>query len=611
MVTTRLSSQRSSSSDSATSTPTTAFRGHGGGAANDARERSVPLASCSAVYSSNSSTAAAPIAAAVADSLDPIVSASGVYHHHLHTSSSSSTNGAGFFVAEDVELLQDLLLDVPAPHHDTKVAAENDHPLVLDASTSSPLHDRAVKAEPLAEPAPLLSRPTRKRTPAQAKTANMSVKHEQLSDSHSGTTTATAATGAASSASSQWLQWEDSSRVLDCADLPNASALEVRRLKNRDSMRRSRQRQRDELDKMRATVAQLEREYENLCLRTAPAAAAQASPADAAYLSAIDVAKRLGAENLYLKASIQEQATWKLQVHRVLESDAFDRTSASNRHGSSSRDDSDASLETEEMRAIYGFTPLTDDQVKDVILDSTRQVQGVQNELLLDCRSDSASPRVRSPRDCLTVFGWDIRRRMAGHEMAFAFVKRFPNASALDIMTKTWDADLELKRFKRIKSETRRLDILQQANAHTYVLGRDVRFPDDRRVFRTVYVRFRMETSAELPSSPSGGVSQPLCKNGYVIGTQSINPPELARGGAQPMLPCIDDHETLVWADMTLWMEFFHVFDAATGRDVCEVRWTGKTDYKSETQAYRSAADTLLGLLRWEALAIAPVLTIC
>ncbi|TYZ58133.1 hypothetical protein PybrP1_007361, partial [[Pythium] brassicae (nom. inval.)] len=414
--------------------------------------------------------------------------------------------------------------------------------------------------------------------------------------------------------SSQWLKWEDPNHVLDCAELPNASVIETRRLKNRDSMRRSRQRQRDELEKMRETVAQLERQYEQLCLRTGSDTAvsglmsanrtscscSSSSRRAQSYLEAVDVVKQLGAENLFLKASIQDHASWKLQLHRVLESEAFKK------HFDASGAPADE-LGLEETRAIYGFAPLTDESVNAAILESARQVQDVQRELL-------ASGSGRSPRDHLTMFGWDVRRRRAGNEVAFVFVKRFPNVSARDIVAKSWATDLTLAQFQQIKSETRRLDILQQAGAHALVMGRDVRFPDDRAsVFRTVYVRFRKETKyAGLPppsssprDGPGGGDSenaaQPRGRMGYVLGSHSVNPD--AADAAQD--------ETLVWADMTLWMEFFDEQDPATGAAAgCEVRWSGRTNYKSERQAYRSAADTLLGLLRWEALTIAPVRTL-
>lgn len=569
-------------------------------------------------------------------------------HHSMRFPSShwqeSATLMAGGATVEDVALLQDLLLlDLPV----TSQSADQMNALYsFPDSNDDSLLGAAVKTEPfpmrdvtpldpyvVTESSPssvdnedfLLaalksessltggSAPTKGKKSAKSKKATTKKKAKAVGTEENGE-------NKASSATLQWFKWEDSNQVLDCAELPNASALEVRRIKNRDSMRRSRQRQRDDLDAMKETVAQLESQYEELCLRTTSTSRslldAQASSShqdskiqarEYSYMEAIEVAKRLGAENLFLKASIQDQASWKLQLYRVLESLSFTGQGVNgNTEGAATPMDIDSgvpsTLECEEMRAIYGFSPLSEEAVKDVILDSTRQVQDVQNELL-------RNQFIKSPRDRLTVFGWDIRRRMEGNEMEFAFVKRFANASAYQIMKKTWDADLKLDRFRKIKSETRRLDILQRANANTYVLGRDVRFPDDRSVFRTVYLRFRMETSSELPSSPSGGVSHPLCKNGYVIGTQSINPP--LAPGELPILPSIEDHERLVWADMTLWMEFFNVTDAASGKDCCEVRWTGKTNYKSETQAYRSAADTLLGLLRWEALAIAPVLTIC
>lgn len=532
--------------------------------------------------------------------------------YHDGGSHDSRHDAPQVFVAEDVALLQDLLLDAPSQIQDsssTATAVQNPlyHP-VTDAAIvkSEPIHltgdAAATRPSGATEESPSSVDDDTERLLAHIK----SEVRQSLASSPTTAPDGAASTGTRermesdASPSSQWLNWEDPKQVLDCAELPNASAIEIRRLKNRDSMRRSRQRQRDELEKMRETVSELESQYEQLCLRTSAGAAsagltASDSTRDAAssrraqsYLEAVDAAKHLGAENLHLKASIQDHAPWKLQLHRVLESDSF-KNPVEKQEGA---------LELEEMRAIYGFVPLSEEHVNDVILDSARRVQDVQSELL---QSDYGGS---SPRDHLTVFGWDIRRRRTGNEVEFAFVKRFPNVSAFHVMKKTWETDLKLEQFKQIKSETRRLDLLQQASANAVVMGRDVRFPDNKSVFRTVYVRFRMETASEVPSSRSID-APPRCRTGYVVGTHSINPVN-----PDPLLPCVADHETLVWADMTLWMEMFNERDPVSGSDVCEVRWTGTTNYKSERQAYRSAADTLLGLLRWEAFTIAPVLTL-
>ena len=88
----------------------------------------------------------------------------------------------------------------------------------------------------------------------------------------------------------------------------------MRRQKNRESMRRSRQRQRDQLQLLRDAVVDLEQQYNSLRLRSEPSGKDQNtnSASDREYVQAVELSKQLGAKNLYLKASIQYQASWKL-----------------------------------------------------------------------------------------------------------------------------------------------------------------------------------------------------------------------------------------------------------------------------------------------------------
>ncbi|KAI9982395.1 hypothetical protein PInf_008332 [Phytophthora infestans] len=92
-------------------------------------------------------------------------------------------------------------------------------------------------------------------------------------------------------------------------DPPNPSAMERRRQKNRDCMRRARQRQRDELNNMKATVARLEKQYVEMSLQSTQSAAVEregtlVTRMTSDYSEAVDLSRRLGAENLFLKNEI-------------------------------------------------------------------------------------------------------------------------------------------------------------------------------------------------------------------------------------------------------------------------------------------------------------------
>ena len=87
----------------------------------------------------------------------------------------------------------------------------------------------------------------------------------------------------------------------------------MRRQKNREFMRQSRQRQRDQLQLLRDAVIDLEQQYESIRLRSDPLENDQNinSTSDRKYVQAVELIKQLGADNLYLKAFIQYQASWK------------------------------------------------------------------------------------------------------------------------------------------------------------------------------------------------------------------------------------------------------------------------------------------------------------
>ncbi|KAL4140656.1 hypothetical protein PRNP1_014937 [Phytophthora ramorum] len=423
--------------------------------------------------------------------------------------------------------------------------------------------------------------------------------------------------------------------MLDCAQLPNAGAMQLRRQKNRDCMRRARQRQREELKDMKITVSRLEKQYADMCLQasttTDNAAMTQSTILSTNYTQAVELVKRLGAENLYLKAEIQQQSTWKLHLYRILESrpevdgprwaQQFQQPALGGAEALRMQLDR---LDDYEAAQVFGFHPLTELDLTRVILDNNRAMGRVQNRLLLPSSLDGAG-RTRTRR--MQTFGWDIVQRVEGSVMECVFTKKFTGLNVAELMQKTWANDMRLDRFKKVKCETSRLEVLQQINPNAYVLGRDVISPtDDISTFRSVFVRFLIETSRKIPtssesmatptyvdaSSPSTPPLSPssdsecdepmLEATGYVLGTQSV---DIDGSHLQDESDC-----NLAWAHLSLSIEFLNVANPVTGEEYQQLRWTGRTDYRGEEHAHRNAADTLQGMLRWELLTIAPAVNL-
>jgi hypothetical protein len=432
----------------------------------------------------------------------------------------------------------------------------------------------------------------------------------------------------ASGINSMWLNWKNPHTVLDlCAESESGSALEMRRQKNRESMRRSRQRQRDQLQLLRDAVAELEQQYNALRLQSEPSEQRRrsvSSESNRKYAEAVELSKQLGAENLYLKASIQYQASWKLELRRVMETTvALDEFTASASAPPSPFPFKLEFMNEQEAESVFGFHQLTERDVKDIILQNTRSVKRVQHQLLGssgnnndDDEEEEMAEEVLGPIDRSELFGWDLRRRVRGSDMEFVFTKRFTELSVSEIMQKAWVNEMRLKGAQMVKYDVQRLEMLQEVNTNAYVLGRDVRSPDENPVFRTTLLRYRMETSGEVPSNGSSLLSadevtldSSLCATGFVIGTQSLNP--AANSGAKllPERSGIEPSARLVWAELAHTIEMLQVSDRATGEHkYVQVRWAGKNNYGSPFDAHRNAADMVTTLMRWELGTIAPAL---
>ncbi|CAH0488472.1 unnamed protein product [Peronospora farinosa] len=398
--------------------------------------------------------------------------------------------------------------------------------------------------------------------------------------------------------------------IFDCDQVPSTSAMQVRRQKNRDCMRRARQRKRGEVDEMKNTLVELEKQYTALCVRvskknmTSSVTTSTYLPTN--YCQAVTLIKRLGAENLYLKAKIQHQATWKLHLYSILEN-CFEtggpRWAQQFQQPALGGEEADRMqlerLDAYEAAQVFGFYKLTELDLTQVILDNNWTMGRVQNKLLIH-NPDAEGRKTRR----MQTFGWDIVQRVDGSIMECVFTKIYTGLNVIELMQKTWVNDMRLDRFKKVKCETSRLEVLQQINPNAYVLGRDVTktIPASADLMATPTYIDAPSTSPMSYSLDSEVDDTMLEVTGYVLGTQSVD-----INGSH----CRDEtDEKLAWAHLSLSIEFLNVVNPVTGEEYQQLRWTGRTNYCGEEHAHRNASDTLQGMLRWELLTIAPALNL-
>ncbi|CAI5719573.1 unnamed protein product [Peronospora destructor] len=399
-----------------------------------------------------------------------------------------------------------------------------------------------------------------------------------------------------------WLNWKNPHTIMDlCTESKNGSALEMQHQKNRESMRRSRQRQRDQLQLLRDAVIDLEQQYKSIRLRSEPLENDQNmnSTRDRKYVQAVGLSKRLGAENLYLKASIQYQASWKLELRRVMETTVtLDEFAASVSKPPSPFPFKLEMMNEKEAESVFGFHPFTERDVKDVILQNTKSVKRVQHQLL-----SSNIPKLSGDK-----YDTRVDKGLTDKVLGSIDQWNYLDGTCADAFeAKSWVNGMHLEGAQMVKYDIQRLEMLQEVNTNAYVLGRDVRSPDELPVFRTTLLRYRMETTGTVPLNGSLLTDEEIETNsnlratGFVIGTQSLNPADTSSAKLLPERAGIEPSAPLVWAELAHSIEILQVSDRVTGEDkYVQVRWSGKNNYGSTFDAHRNAADMVTTLLLWE-----------
>lgn len=430
--------------------------------------------------------------------------------------------------------------------------------------------------------------------------------------------------------------------TVDANQLPNADAMEIRRLKNRECMRRARQRQREEYNRMKATVERLEKQYAALCVRASSpvhesmSVGIKVEPVDnkltstkveeQQYAAAVALCKRLGAENLHLKASLQQQAAWKQRLHRVLDSTSVAVEASSPAPSAPLRITNAAKpswnsrdverkleeLDSHEAAALFDFSPLDESAVGRAIIDNAHVTQEARASLVAALQAND--PRVKRH----DVLGWDVIQRVNGTLMEYTFTKTFKDLDVDAAGERMWLNDMQMDTFRVILYSLRRLDVLQKISPNAYVLGRDVTYPECDTVYRSLFMRFRTQVSREIPN----GSLPPLKATGFVIGTHSLNrdwscmssSPRHASyhhgsdAGSRSRPGGLKEGESLEWLDMALVTEFLTIEDPTTGEKYHQIQWFGRTDPKSHEEAMRNAPDTLTVCLRTEMLTVGPAI---
>uniref|UniRef100_K3WXF7 BZIP domain-containing protein n=1 Tax=Globisporangium ultimum (strain ATCC 200006 / CBS 805.95 / DAOM BR144) TaxID=431595 RepID=K3WXF7_GLOUD len=197
------------------------------------------------------------------------------------------------------------------------------------------------------------------------------------------------------------------------------------------------------------------------------------------------------------------------------------------------------------------------------------------------------------------VLGWSDKRQVSGQWADFVFTKEFMNEDMDALVGRTWKALTSSNQSDGFQSQGLHLKILEKLNDDALLLARTSYFPVDDRNYSSIYVLIRVKTD-----------------DGYVIGGRTICPtPENEERMAAALGP---DRS---YAHMFYGLMFSRLNTGISEDGIenitfkqpqsqqrgCQIKYGGRIGNGSVQYAQSWAMDVLLAVLRWETACVAPL----
>ncbi|DAZ99284.1 TPA: hypothetical protein N0F65_005452 [Lagenidium giganteum] len=191
----------------------------------------------------------------------------------------------------------------------------------------------------------------------------------------------------------------------------------------------------------------------------------------------------------------------------------------------------------------------------------------------------------------LEICGWREKRKLCGHSVKFLFHKRFPTKECSEAFSKR---SFQMRAFQDQATSyfgpflDVHVEVIQRVSDDIVVVRRKITHTVDLWVHHAIYLLFRIET-----------------EDGYVVCIRDINPAD-----AEPtnLSAAAANGSPVIWATCFVWWKFTKITDpGATG---FEVEYGGALGSATEADATFWMREVLLLALRWESLAIGPLITL-
>lgn len=387
-------------------------------------------------------------------------------------------------------------------------------------------------------------------------------------------------------------------------DEKDLTPLEIRRKRNRESMQRARQRQRDDVEEMKETLQELEAHYQKLSdaaqqrrshsetslvpsseiTRSQCNQSQQQQRLEADYYAVADLSHTLKEE----KFMLEQLLTDKQKTYRRMEQVMVDRVQELELP-------CPTTTTPESLFSDFEFTPITEEQSNELIRQCYVQILQFQDAATpltppRGMKASAKSPTAPKPQPAGTMvtsnpfpptatFGWKVSCHVTPDKDFFvSFAKYFKGVSAEEAMLSSWSRFNDPQKGRSPHRKLLRYEVLQRVNDSTYVAGVDIHHPVKKdKQMRNIFCRFRMQTA-----------------QGYVIGRSSMNPksPEVRKLAEQ--------QSSFEYVDNYSWIEFTTVADPVTGEDGVCVKFNARTEYNTQEDTHLRLVNSLYLTLQWE-----------
>ncbi|KAF1325981.1 hypothetical protein FI667_g8813, partial [Globisporangium splendens] len=389
-----------------------------------------------------------------------------------------------------------------------------------------------------------------------------------------------------------------------------SAQIDMRRKRNRDSMRRVRQRRQVEVAALHKKMGLLQDKLNELqMIQSEHATGSVASSNSSSSTTLVRTSRQFSISQADLKTLLEEiKVLQQEQVglhNAVLEREEFSatmtqllretRTLNPHREGDLFTGDVCRQEHDDEFKWVNDVLPLLPPL-------SRANTYALVRESYLDIVTHfTAADSCRESEH--TVLGWSDKRAVDGSWAHILFSKDFFHDNMETLVAKTWAGVTFASKGEDFHAAKLHLKVLERLNDDTLVIARNSYFPTENRYYSSIYVLLRVQTST-----------------GYVIGGRTICPlPEnehrmatcLGPNRAYTHVFCALSFSRLAPAYDNEYMavksesgEFGSSFERAQG---CRVKYGGRIGNGTALFTQTWAMDVLLAVLRWENSCVAPL----